>query len=173
MRSSIFRTFSSIPPRGAPAWPAGCARCRLQTARECLARTGVDQSGRITLVAEMEYPHSRDDAARMIRLQAYEKAGFRKIDPALIHYYQPDFRAPEVIDATGGARPLAFQLIVRRVGREHERVDLRRGNAALVQALYDIYAPAVSPRRSRASAARARPLSAGRSVIALLPPTQC
>ena len=120
---------SSIPRLAAPGWPAGCARCRLQTARECLACTR-RRPGRANHSPRGDgIFRSSDDASRMIRLQAYEKAGFRKIDPALIHYYQPDFRAPDVIDATGGTRPLPFQLLVRRIGREHERVDFRRGNA--------------------------------------------
>ena len=144
----------------------------LGTARECLAAHGVAETGRITLVAEMEYP-APDDPAGMIRLQAYENAGFRKIDPAVIHFYQPDFRIPEVIDATGGARPLPFQIIVRRVGREHERVISGEETRTLVQALYDIYAPQFRP------ADLAHPQLAldhypdHSAIIALLPPTQC
>jgi hypothetical protein len=102
------------------------------TAREALP------GARITLVAEMEYDDG-SDPARSIRLAAYGKSGFAKVDPERVHYHQPDFRAPEVIDATGGAQPVPFQLVLRRVGREHETeisgAELRR----VVQALYRMY----------------------------------
>ncbi len=144
----------------------------IATARECLAHHGAGPDARITLVAEMEYPQD-DDPARMIRLQAYERAGFRKIDPTLIRYHQPDFRAPEIIDATGGPQPLPFQLIVRRVGREHERVISGEETRTLVQALYDIYSPQF---RSSDIAHPLLSLDAyppGRTLIPLVPPTQC
>lgn len=144
----------------------------IATARECLAQHGAASGAHITLVAEMEYPQP-DDPARMIRLQAYEKAGFRKIDPGMVHYHQPDFRAPAVIDASGGARPLPFQLIVRRVGREHERVISGAETRQLVQALYAIYGPQFR------AADLAHPLLSlenypyDTAMIPLLPPTQC
>jgi hypothetical protein len=144
----------------------------IATARECLTTNGAPPGARITLVAEMEYPQL-DDPTRLIRLQAYERAGFRKIDPGFVHYYQPDFRAPRTIDATGGPRPLPFQLIVRRVGREHERVISGEETRTLVQALYDIYGPQFRP------ADLAHPLlsldsyPASTAMIPLLPPTQC
>lgn len=144
----------------------------ITTGRECLAQQPAPPGAHLTLVAEMEYPQP-DDPARTIRLQAYEKAGFRKIDPAFVPYHQPDFRAPKIIDSTGGARPLPFQLIVRRVGREHERVISGAEVRQLVRALYDIYAPQFRP----ADLAHPR-LSLDRypresAVIPLLPPTQC
>lgn len=147
------------------AWP-------IQAARECLAANGAAADAPITLLAEMEYV-TADDPARTIRLRAYEKAGFLKIDPALVAFHQPDFRAPEVIDATGGARPLAFQLAVRRLGREGERTIFGREVRGLVRALYAIYTPQFRP------ADLAHPLLAldrlppDNAVIALLPPTQC
>ena len=147
------------------AWP-------IQAARECLAANGVAANAPVTLLAEMEHA-TADDPARAIRLGAYEKAGFQKIDPAVVGYHQPDFRAPEVIDATGGARPLEFQLIVRRVGRERGLTISGREVRDLVSALYAIYAPQFRP------ADLAHPLlSTDRfppddAVIALLPPTKC
>ena len=147
------------------AWP-------IQAARECLAANGARADAPVTLLAEMEYDDA-DDAARAIRLRAYERGGFRKIDPALVPYHQPDFRAPGVIDATGGARPLAFQLVVRRVGREGEETISGREVRSLVRALYDIYAPQFRP------ADLAHPLLAldlyppDDAVLALLLPTQC
>lgn len=144
----------------------------IATARECLAQHGATPGAHITLIAEMEYPQP-DDPARMIRLQAYEKAGFRKIDPRMVRYHQPDFRAPAVIDASGGARPLPFQLIVRRVGREHERVISGAETRQVVQALYAIYGPQFR------AADLAHPLLSlenyphDTAMIPLLPPTQC
>lgn len=147
------------------AWP-------IQTARECLAANGAAEDAPVTLLAEMEY-ETADDPARAIRLRAYENAGFLKIDPAVVDFHQPDFRAPEVIDATGGARPLAFQLAVRRIGREGERTISGREVRGLVRALYSIYTPQFRP------ADLAHPLLAldrlppDDATVALLPPTQC
>ncbi len=144
----------------------------ITTARACLAENGAPRDAHITLVAEMEYPQP-DDPARTIRLQAYEKAGFRKIDPSLVNYYQPDFRAPQIIDSSGGAHPLPFQLVVRRVGREHERVISGSETRALVQGLYDIYGPQFRPSdlaHPRLSLDHYPPDAA---FIPLLPPTQC
>lgn len=144
----------------------------IATARECLTQRGAPAGAHITLVAEMEYPQP-DDPPRMIRLQAYERAGFRKIDPSLVRYFQPDFRAPAEIDASGGPRPLPFQLIIRRVGREHERVISGMETRQLVQSLYSIYGPQfraadlAHPRLSLES------YPADTALIPLLPPTQC
>ena len=144
----------------------------LATARQCLAANGAPSDAPITLLAEMEYPRE-DDPRRMIRLQAYERAGFRKIDPQIVHYFQPDFRAPAVIDATGGPRPLAFQLLVRRVHREHERVIFGAELRQLVETLYDLFRP-----QFRAADLAHPSLSldcypADDAMIPLVPPTQC
>ncbi len=141
-------------------------------ARACLSANAAPPGAHITLLAEMEYVQP-EDPARMIRLQAYERAGFRKIDPQLVHYFQPDFRPPEVIDASGGARPLPFQLLVRRVYREHERVIGGAEVRQLVETLYDIYHP-----QFRAADLAHPSLSldcypADDATISLLPPTQC
>ncbi len=144
----------------------------IETCRELLASHGGERTGRITLIAEMECP-SAEVPARMIRLQAYERAGFKKIDPALVHYHQPDFRAPTVIDATGGPRPLPFQLIVRRCGREHERVISGDETRTLVQALYDIYAPQFRPADLAHPQLSLDQYPDPGAIIALQPPTQC
>jgi hypothetical protein len=151
----------------------------IAAARECHAVNGIPNSGpnglrssaRITLVAEMQHP-SPDHPDEMVRLRAYEKAGFRKIDPTRVAYYQPDFRTPAEIDAAGEPCPLPFQLILRRVGREHERVISGGEARRLVQALYEIYSS-----HFRASD-MAHPLlsldeyPADDATIALVPPTQ-
>lgn len=147
------------------AWP-------IQTARECLATNGAVADAPVTLVAEMEFT-ATDDPARAIRLAAYEKAGFRKIDPAAVPYHQPDFRAPKVIDATGGARPLPFQLVVRRVGREREQTVSGREVRGLVRAIYDIYRPQFRPTDLAHPLLSLDRFPPDDAVIALLPPTQC
>ena len=45
---------------------------------------------------------------------------FLKIEPRSINYLQPDFRLPDEIDASGGAKALPLSLVVRRVEREAE-----------------------------------------------------
>ncbi len=147
------------------AWP-------IQTARECLAAHGAASNAPVTLLAEMEYP-TPDDPARAIRLAAYEKAGFQKIDPAAVPYHQPDFRALEVIDATGGAHPLAFQLIVRRVEREAKQTISGREVRDLVNALYGIYAPQFRPADLAHPLLSTARFPADEAAVALLPPTQC
>jgi GNAT superfamily N-acetyltransferase len=124
----------------------------------------------ITLLAEMEY-NDGSDAERAIRLRAYEKAGFLKVDPARVHYHQPDFRAPAQIDTSGGPRPMPFQLLIRRVGREDERVlsgaELRR----LVRALYAMYGAQFRPQDMAHPALELPAYPPNDARLDLLPPT--
>jgi hypothetical protein len=109
-----------------------------QTARDCLAAQRQPISEPIALVAEME-PSDPSNEARTTRLAAYEKAGYRKIDPDAIRYLQPDFRHPHEIDADGGPRPVPLDLLVRLVGDESRpalRADEVRG---IVESLYRMY----------------------------------
>jgi GNAT superfamily N-acetyltransferase len=114
------------------AWP-------ILTGRDCLRAAGRSIDAPITLVAEMEPPDAEYND-RFVRLRAYERAGFKKVDPAHVDYHQPDFRAPIDIEASGGPRPLPMMLIVRRVGREAETTlpgdELRH----VVRAIYGMYA---------------------------------
>jgi GNAT superfamily N-acetyltransferase len=128
----------------APEWRrsglAGWLRAfPLATARDCLRGCGGTGAEPATLVGEME-EYDPVDAKRVIRLKAYEKAGFLKVDPARIHYRQPDFRDPEVIDASGGPKPIPLCLIVRRAGREQEAFITGAEVRHLVTALYGMYA---------------------------------
>jgi hypothetical protein len=90
-----------------------------------------------------------------------------------VNYHQPDFRAAALIDASGGARPLPFQLLVRRVQREHERAisgaELRR----LVETLYDIFRPQFRPSDLAHPELSLENYPASDALIPLLPPTQC
>lgn len=134
-----------------------------------LAREG-RPAAPVTLAAEMEYDDGRDPH-RAIRLRAYEKAGFLKVDPARVSYHQPDFRAPEVIDAEGGASPVPFQLLLRRVGREGAGTmtgaELRR----IVRALYTMYGAQFRPQDMTHPALNVEAFPAEDEIVALLPPT--
>src|SRR5437762_6304697 len=59
------------------AWP-------IQTARNCLAAAGLRKDSPITLVGEMEHPDHQFPNC-LIRLEAYEKAGFKKLDPTTVN----------------------------------------------------------------------------------------
>lgn len=110
----------------------------IQTARHGLAALNKPESSPITLIAEMEYPDPTVEATA-IRLGAYEKAGYLKVDPDRISYVQPDFGSPEQIDLAGGPKPLPLTLMVRRVGREAERQITGRDVKSIVTALYKMY----------------------------------
>jgi len=146
------------------AWP-------VQAARACLATSGQSANSAITLVAEMEHPDERFPN-REIRLKAYEKAGFKKMDPAVVKYFQPDFRPPAEIDASGGPRPLPFSLIVRRVGREAE--DSIKGEEIrdIVTALYKMYGTGFRERDMAGLQESLRNYPAADAEAALVPPTR-
>lgn len=109
----------------------------MKTVRDCLsrARQGLRP---VVLVAEME-PADPGSVDRTRRLTAYERVGFQKIDPAIIHYLQPDFRTPQQIDASDGPWPVPLTLIVRRVGKENEHVTSGREVRTIVASLYTMY----------------------------------
>lgn len=160
-----------------PAWRrtglAGWLRALpIQTARGCLERAGFDPDLPITLCAEMEYPDGKDEA-RAIRLQAYERAGYRKIDPAVIDYHQPDFRPPDAIDASGGPVPLRFQLIIRRVGRETEEVISGAEVWSIVHRFYSMYGQECRPADMAPLWAELGAYPEPDARITLLPPSAC
>jgi hypothetical protein len=106
----------------------------------------------------------------MPRLRSYERAGFQKVDPAAAPYAQPDFRAPEVL-AGATPRPVPLELVLRRVGREHESEMPASEVAAVVEAIYAVYgvhvpAAALDPLREAA-----RHWTARHASFRLLPPT--
>jgi hypothetical protein len=113
------------------AWP-------ILTARDCLMRARLPEDAPLTLIAEMEPPESEYNN-RFVRLRAYERAGFMKVDPAVVDYLQPDFRNPAEIDANGGPQPLPMTLIIRRVKRESETAISGRELRDTVRALYQMY----------------------------------
>ncbi|MEQ1862498.1 MAG: hypothetical protein ABMA13_21475 [Chthoniobacteraceae bacterium] len=123
----------------------------------------------VTLAAEMEYDDGTDPD-RAIRLRAYENAGFRKVDPARVHYHQPDFRTPSAIDASS-PQPVPFQLLLRRVGREDEAIVSGAEVRAVVRALYAMYGAQFRPQDMTHPALDLAPYPAPDSALALLPPT--
>lgn len=142
----------------------------LQTARACLERAGLSPTLPITLCAEMEYPDGEDEA-RAIRLRAYERSGYQKIDPAVIDYYHPDFRPAEIIDASGGPVPLRFQLIVRRVRIETETEISGAEVRAIVQRFYAMYGQECRAADMAPLWAQLATYPVPSARIALLPPT--
>ncbi len=112
----------------------------IATARECAKAVWGDavQPG-ITLVAEMEHV-DESDPATIGRLIAYEKAGFLKVDPAVVDYWQPDFRDAAAIDASGAVQPIPMNLVLRRVGRETETNITGQELKQIVTSLYGMYA---------------------------------
>lgn len=110
----------------------------VQKARACLKEAGCLETAPITLVAEME-PLGDKNSAQEVRLRSYQRAGFKMLDPQKLQYLQPDFRAFANIDASGGARPLRLNLLIRQVGREQEAHVSPEKAQHLVTALYEMY----------------------------------
>lgn len=142
----------------------------IQTARAALKSAGLPENSPITLVAEMEHPDPAN-IARLIRLGAYDKAGFLKLDPQHIDYHQPDFRAPEVIDASGGPKPIPFSLLVRRLGLEQEKSMPAKEVKQLIACLYGMYATGFRSKDMESLWKSAEEMAPGGGSIALLSPT--
>jgi hypothetical protein len=146
------------------AWP-------IQTARACLAAAGFPTTAPITLVAEMEHPDPQLPN-RLVRLAAYEKAGFKKVDPALVKYFQPDFRPPHEIDSSGGPRPLPFGLVLRRVGRDEEQLICGAEVREIVECLYRMYGTGFREQDMAAVWQNLRDLPEDEADIPLMAPTR-
>ena len=140
-----------------------------RTARECAAAARVERSGALTFVAEMESPASGPTA--LPGLRSYERAGFRKLDPHRVDYWQPDFRAPAEIDASE-LRPVPLTLVVRRVGRESEERVTGGEIRSLVHALYAMFGVHVRPRDMQPLWKLADRLPDDDESVALIPPTE-
>jgi hypothetical protein len=125
----------------------------------------------VTLAGEMEYDDKKEPN-RAIRLLAYEKAGFLKVDPSAVSYFQPDFRDPAVIDASGGAKPLPFQLLVRRVGREDERTISGHEVRRIVQAIYRMYGAQFRPQDMAHPSLSLTAYPASDEAVSLVPPSK-
>lgn len=93
---------------------------------------------RLDLAAEMEY-FSPEDPISLQRILFYGRGGFDVIDPRHFPYRQPDFRPPEMIQATGNT-PIPFMLLLRRMGRERQAKLPLDEAKAVVRLLYDDFA---------------------------------
>jgi hypothetical protein len=98
---------------------------------------------RIDLAAEMEY-FSPEDRISWQRILFYGRGGFDAIDPRHFPYLQPDFRAPEVVKATGD-RPMPFMVLLRRMGREKRALLPIDEARAVMRLLYDDFACHCAP----------------------------
>jgi hypothetical protein len=160
-----------VDPQWRRSGVAGWLRAMpIQTARLCLEQCGLPTHSPVTLVAEMEHPdHAHPE--RMIRLQAYEKSGYRKIDPAAVPYAQPDFRAADVIDAAGGPAPIPMCLMLRRVGRESEDAVNGREVRNIAGCLYHMYGREFRKQDMAPLLRRLDDYPAADAMVKLLPPT--
>ena len=127
----------------APSWRrsgiAGWSRALpISTALACLAELQRPSDSPITLVGEME-ALDKNNPDTQVRLTAYEKAGFKMVDPTRVHYLQPDFRHPQEIDKTSGPLPVPLCLMLRRVGCEDETSLCGRELLRVVRSLYRMY----------------------------------
>ena len=143
----------------------------LQNARNLLEQTARPADSPITLVGEMEFSDGKDEA-RTIRLLAYERAGFLKVDPQRMPYLQPDFRPPALIDSSGGPQPIPMSLILRRVGHETQTHAPAAEIRTLIHDLYTIYATTFRPADMAPLWEKWRASSTLHTPISLLPPTQ-
>lgn len=139
----------------------------IQVARECAARAGTDSTA-FTLVAEMAEPQSKGRAENAA-LRSYGRAGFLKIDPDIVSYCQPDFRAAEEIERTS-LRPVPFALVIRRVGREAEQSIASAEVRAIVTGLYTMFGLHVRADHMKPLWALRDRLPRGTEGIALLAP---
>lgn len=110
----------------------------LQTTREFIKILGLPNSLPVTLIAEME-PYDIKFSDRVIRLNSYEKAGFRKIASKNFRYYQPDFQLRDKMNPVQEPQFLQLDLVIRRVHREHELTISNTEFKRMVKALYSMY----------------------------------
>ncbi len=128
----------------APEWRrsgiAGWMRALpVATAMDSIQTLRLPSASPVTLVGEMEH-FDPTRSATLVRLTAYEKAGFKMVDPELVSYLQPDFRDPAEIDISSGPQPLPLTLMLRRMGREAEGFVSGAEIFHNVKALYKMYA---------------------------------
>ena len=142
----------------------------VSTALECLAELKRPTDSPITLVGEMEaLDKTKPDT--QVRLTAYEKAGFKMVDPASVRYLQPDFRHPVEIDKTFGPMPVPLCLMLRRVGCEQE-TSLSGGELLrVVRSLYRMYGVGFRESDMKVVLGSLATYPAESDSIALLPPT--
>lgn len=110
----------------------------LQTTREFIKILGLPNSLPVTLIAEME-PYDTKFSDRVIRLNSYEKAGFRKIASKTFRYHQPDFQLRDKMSSAQEPQFVHLDLVIRRVNREHELTITHTEYKRMVRILYSMY----------------------------------
>jgi len=139
-RAVVHLSHNLVAPEWRRSGIAGWMRALpVATAMDSLQSLRLPITSPITLIGEMEH-FDPTRSATLVRLTAYEKAGFKMVDPSRVSYLQPDFRDPSEIDLSSGPQPLPLTLMLRRIGREAE--DFVGGAEILhgVKALYKMYA---------------------------------
>ena len=116
----------------------------IAAAQTAVQMAGLPATTPITLAAEME-PIIPGNEERIRRIKRFLLGGLRLVDPATIAYFQPDFRAPDVIDQSGASQPLLLCLMLRRVGRETEAETNAGEIRHIAQCLYHMYAQGIRP----------------------------
>jgi len=115
----------------------------LSSARDCARAVGRPDAP-VTFFTEME-PRDLTQEANRVRRLSYERAGFLAVGGHL-GFIQPDFRPAAVIDADpAGSRPLPFDFLLRRVGREHERSVPAPELIRAIDLIYAMYATSFRP----------------------------
>lgn len=143
----------------------------VSTALECLAELKRPADSPVTLVGEMEaLDKSKPDT--QVRLTAYEKAGFKMLDPSRVNYLQPDFRHPEEIDKSSGAAPVPLCLMLRLVGREEQSTVSGAEVLQVVHALYRMYGVGFRESDMRVVMDSLSTYPSASDLIDLLPPTR-
>ena len=97
----------------------------------------------VDLCAEMEF-FTPEERISWQRILFYGRGGFDVINPRHFPYRQPDFRPPEVIEATGN-QPIPFMLLLRRMGRERQATLPLEEARAVMRLLYDDFETFCSP----------------------------
>lgn len=125
----------------------------------------------ITLFCEME-PAVDHSLAHQVRRSSYEKAGFLGIS-AGHGYLQPDFRgASLILSDPEGAKPVALDLLFRRIGNEEETQITGEELIQHIGRIYQMYGRNIAPGTMAACHSWLESFrSSAQEVYPLLPPT--
>lgn len=120
--------------------------------RKALRLAGLPESTPIVLAGEMEPIFDPDQVLteeqtkeRRTRVALFLHAGLSLVDPNAIHYFQPDFRTPELIDASGGCELVKLYLMLRRMEREAENTMPAAEVRHVANCLYHMYSHGIRP----------------------------
>lgn len=132
----------------APNWRRRGLATILRTLPVNFARRSTEMAGilnpELTLFCEMD-PATPDSHSSKVRRASYEKAGFLSVSTG--HgYLQPDFRVAAVIESDPhGPKPVALDLLFRRIGHEHEREVSAAELMVHIERIYGMYQRHIAP----------------------------